>query len=89
MQQSGRLYQQVKRKFGEKDTIKFRQLELERLDKILAILEPKVNEGNVAAIDRTLRIAKQRSELLGLDSPVKTEVSETITFVAPEIGKKE
>jgi len=43
------------------------QLELTRLDRILSALWPKVEEGDLAAIDRALRVIALRARLLGLD----------------------
>lgn len=41
--------------------------ETERLDKMLAAIWPKVQNGNLQAIDRALKISARRSALLGLD----------------------
>jgi len=46
-----------------------RKLECERLDAALAAIWPLVQQGDLAAIDRMLRISQRRSELLGLDAP--------------------
>lgn len=48
-----------------------RRLELERLDVLQDTLWPLAIGGNLAAIDRILRIAQRRAELLGLDAPTK------------------
>lgn len=49
----------------------YRQLELVRLDKLLAGIWDKAAGGDESAIDRALRIIAQRSKLLGLDMPIK------------------
>lgn len=46
-----------------------RQLELDRLDAMLLGLWQRASKGEVAAIDRVLRIQERRSRLLGLDAP--------------------
>ena len=48
-------------------------LELQRLDQIVLILWPKVQEGNVGAIDRVLRVMDRRARYLGLDVPQRME----------------
>ena len=48
-----------------------RTLELSRLDDILMSIWTRVRAGEVAAIDRALRLAERRARLLGLDAPVK------------------
>ena len=47
-----------------------RQLEAERLDAMTAILWPLAAKGNLAAVDRLLRVMERRARLLGLDRPV-------------------
>jgi hypothetical protein len=44
-----------------------RMLELDRLDQLLVKLQPRLNQGELAAMDRALSISKRRAELLGLD----------------------
>ena len=74
-------------KKGEKDTEKFRQLELIRLDRMLEVIEDKIKKGDLQAIDKGLKIANQRAKLLGLDAPVQIEATENITFMAPPIER--
>jgi len=50
-------------------------LELERLDRALLAIWPRVTAGDVQAIDRLLRISKRRAEMLGSDAPLRSEVS--------------
>jgi transposase-like protein len=45
--------------------------EISRLDGMLAGLWGDARKGDVAAVDRVLRIMERRSKLLGLDAPVK------------------
>lgn len=52
-----------------------RTLELERLDAMLLAIWRQVKEGNHGAIDRALRILERRAKLLGLDAPVKQDIT--------------
>lgn len=52
-----------------------RDLELARLDDYLIRLDSQIKDGNAQAIDRALRISERRAKLLGLDAPVKQELS--------------
>jgi hypothetical protein len=47
------------------------QLEEERLDMMLQAIWTQVMNGKLGAIDRALRIAERRANLLGLDKPKK------------------
>ena len=46
----------------------FRQLEVARLDQMLMGLWDKARAGDLATVDRVLRIMERRSRLLGLDA---------------------
>lgn len=50
-------------------------LELSRLDSLVLALWQQAKTGNVAAIDRVLKIMERRASYLGLDAPKKTELS--------------
>lgn len=52
-----------------------RQLELERLDKLTAALDSWVEAGSHNAVNAYLRIMERRAKLLGLDAPMKTDVT--------------
>ena len=52
-----------------------RQLELERLDLLTRGLEPMASVGNPGAVNAYLRVMERRAKLLGLDAPVKTDVT--------------
>lgn len=52
-----------------------RKLELERLDDMLSAIAPAVKEGNLAAIDRALKIQDRRAKLMGLDMPALVDVT--------------
>jgi hypothetical protein len=52
-----------------------KQLEIERLDELWLVLYPRMKGGELAAIDRGIRIMARRAALLGLDEPQRQEVS--------------
>lgn len=47
------------------------ETELARFDTYLQVIAPKVQKGDVRAIDTALRIGERRARLLGLDAPMK------------------
>jgi chemotaxis protein histidine kinase CheA len=52
-----------------------RRVECERLDRLMeALWERAIVRGNVAAVDRVLRIMERRSRLLGLDAPSRLQL---------------
>lgn len=55
------------------NTEELRQIELERLDRMLLAITADVNKGHLGAIDRALRIGLRRAQLQGLDAPVKVQ----------------
>ncbi|MGR3872666.1 hypothetical protein ACUXZZ_29425 [Streptomyces graminifolii] len=58
------------------DVDELRALEADRLDRLFFVAYKKaVRDQDLAAIDRTLRIMERRARLLGLDMPVRTELS--------------
>ncbi len=52
-----------------------RRLELERLDGMLLAIAGQIKGGNQGAIDRALGIMARRAKLLGLDAPVRQDVT--------------
>ena len=60
-----------------------RQLELDRLDAMLAGLWDGAETGDTAAIDRVLKIQERRARLLGLDAIVKVDVTTSDGIDAP------
>ena len=54
-----------------------RTLELERLDRFLSYLWPKIEQGDPTAIDKGLKIMDRRAKYLGLDAPLKQEIEVT------------
>ena len=61
-----------------------RQLELERLDKMLLGLWRPATSGHEGAVDRVLRIMARRAALLGLDAPVRADVTTGGEPMAPK-----
>ena len=59
---------------------KVRDLELQRLDALYLVAYAEVEEGNVPAIDRCLRIMERRAKLLGLDAAEKVDVNGIATL---------
>ena len=52
-----------------------RQIQSERLDRLLFPAFQRVVDGDLAMIDPCLRIEKRRAELWGLDAPKRAEVT--------------
>jgi hypothetical protein len=53
----------------------WRQLESQRLDRLQAAAWGKALKGDLKAIETVLKVISQRSKLLGLDMPLRAEVS--------------
>jgi hypothetical protein len=70
-----------------------RALELARLDDLLAGLWADARRGNVAKVDRVLKVMARRAALLGLDAPQRfaevTDHRQEAEAIAAEIGKPE
>lgn len=58
-----------------------KKLELERCDEMLLAIWPQVRKGNLAAIDRALKIMERRARYEGLDAPTKS----TITVITEDM----
>ena len=52
-----------------------RAMELARLDRMLLKLRARINKGDHLAINSALKIQDRRARLLGLDAPVRQEIS--------------
>ena len=68
-----------------------RKIEAARLDALWLALQPKLEKGELPAIDRALRLMKRRAELLGLDAPTRADVTTggeplQIQFVWDDVG---
>jgi hypothetical protein len=52
-----------------------RQMECARLDQLISAMWPQAIKGSTWHVDRVLSIMERRSRLLGLDAPVKREIT--------------
>jgi hypothetical protein len=57
---------------------KVRQIELDRLDRLLLSMWKMAERGSVPHVQTILKIQERRSKLLGLDQPTKVEVPNVI-----------
>jgi hypothetical protein len=74
------------------DAAKLREIEDERLSRMLRAIDPQVRQGHLGAVDRALRISQQRSRMWGLDEPVKTDITsggKSFTDVVRELAELE
>lgn len=60
----------------EDDLAALRSFELERLDMLSRTAWEHADAGDIKALDVLLRIADRRSKLLGLDQPIKHEITD-------------
>lgn len=61
-----------------------RTLELERLDAMTLAIWARAQKGELAAVDRLLKIGERRAKLLGLDAPTAQSVDMSVgTFDGP------
>src|SRR5690242_6049497 len=63
-----------------------RQLEVERLDRLIAAMWSQALGGDYAAVDRVLGIMARRAKLLGLDAPVSVDLTLRIREEAERHG---
>jgi hypothetical protein len=62
------------------ETTQLRNLEKARLDQLQSAVYPKALEGQVTAVEAVLSIMKRRAALLGLDQPVRVDLSAEVAF---------
>lgn len=55
--------------------LKYVEVEIELLDRMLKSIETKAADGDVAAQEMVLKIMARRSKYLGLDAPERKEIS--------------
>lgn len=60
------------------------EMELDRLDAMFLAIAGRAAQGDVAAIDRALRIQERRARLLGLDAPTQQTVDATVVQKTPQ-----
>ncbi len=63
-----------------KQTEQWRGLEAARLDALQAGVWEKAKAGNVAALEAVLSVMTRRAKMLGLDVPVKVDLSAEVAF---------
>ncbi len=56
-------------------TMELRELEIQRLETMLRGVWPKAITGDVHAIDRAVKISERMAKLLGLDAPIRSELT--------------
>jgi hypothetical protein len=78
-------YQKAAERLIRPDLEEYRDMELERLDRLQRAVWRDAIGGNTKAVDSVLRIIDRRSRLLGLDQPTKIQ-AEVITYDAGGIN---
>jgi hypothetical protein len=68
-------YLEETRAISREGAEEIRRLELDRLDRILSTIGPQAEGGDLAAVDRVLRLQERRAHLLGLDAPKASSVT--------------
>jgi hypothetical protein len=63
-----------------------REIELQRLDRMLVAIWPQVVKGDVQAIDRALKIGRQRAQITGIFAPVKIDLNKVVAETAASMG---
>lgn len=69
-------------------TEEVRAVEIARLDGLMIALWPAARRGDLAAVDRVLKIMDRRAKFLGLDAPTRHEIV-TIDEIEQEISRLE
>lgn len=64
-----------------------RELELQRLDKIINSLDAWVASGNVGAVNAWIKASERRAKLLGLDAPTKVDAKVAGTLKWEDVVK--
>lgn len=80
----------LKRTLVETGAEEARQQELDRLDRLQRAVWPNALQGDLAAVNSVLRIMDRRARYLGLDAPIKHDVTvETVdpTSIDAEVAR--
>lgn len=56
--------------------LQYRVLSVERLNRVIRVLEPRVDDGELGAIDRYITAVKTQALIMGANAPTKVEVSD-------------
>lgn len=62
-----------------------RRIELDRLDRMLAAVAPKAEDGDLQAVQTAIKLQERRAKLLGLDAPAETR---TTHDAAPDVVRQ-
>lgn len=66
-----------------------RELELERLDKYIRVLDNWIEAGNIGAVGMAVKVMERRAKLLGLDAPTKVDTKITGTLKWEDVVKSD
>lgn len=72
----------------ELDAQAIRDVELQRLDRMMQGLWPSATKGKVASVLGVCKLMERRAKLLGLDAPTKTELTGALIAVTPSEAAK-
>lgn len=75
----------LERQPAREDLEEQRELEMARLDKMAAALAPKIEAGDVRAIEVGIKLLERRARLIGADQPVKTQLTVINDELASEL----
>lgn len=63
------------REYPRDDVETMRDLELQRIERAAAAIEPKMRDGDVRAAEVWNKLSERRSKLMGLDKPERREIT--------------
>lgn len=66
---------EVLKEYGESSVVEYRQIVEQQLDMLLQAVMPRVQERDMDAVAEARAILNQKSKLLGLEAPVRTDVT--------------
>ena len=76
----------LKRTLSDAGSEELREMELDRLDRLQQAVWPKALSGDMAALDRVLKIMNQRANYLGLYAPVRAQI-ESVIYEVTDIDR--
>lgn len=68
------------------DAETLRAVQLAQIDRAILSIYPRVTKGELAAIDRLVKLQSRQAELMGLDAAKKTEHNATLDVAVVSIG---
>jgi hypothetical protein len=82
-------YQRLSDRFIRPNLEEYRDMELDRLDRLHATYWAKATKGETKAAEMVLKIIDKRAKLLGLDAPQKLDIqAEVITYDGDAIQRE-